>query len=58
MEASAEFLIKFVMDQIENEEKLSMGLTGKRKLLSFKEKFRLMRDFLDLRANPHKNRVF
>lgn len=58
MEASAGFLIKYVMDSIKKEENLNMGATGTRKLLSFKEKFRLMRDFLDLRANPHKNRVF
>jgi len=27
-------------------------------MLSFKDKFHLLRNFLDLRANPHKNRIF
>ena len=58
MEASASFLIKYVMDSIAIEEKLNVSSTGTTKLLSFNEKFRLMRDFLDFRANPHKNRVF
>lgn len=35
-----------------------MGATGVKKMLSFKEKFLLLRDFLNLRANPHKNRMF
>lgn len=46
------------MDSIEKEEKLNMGATGVKKMLSFKEKFLLLRDFLNLRANPHKNRMF
>ena len=46
------------MDSIAIEEKLNVSSTGTTKLLSFNEKFRLMRDFLDFRANPHKNRVF
>ena len=35
-----------------------MGATGKRKLLSSKEKNRLIKEFLDLRAAPHKNRFY
>ena len=58
MEATTGYLIKYCMDSIAREEKLSMGATGQKKLLSFKEKFRLLRDFLDMRANPHKNRLY
>ena len=57
-EASTGQLIKYVMDCIEKEEKLTVGATGKRRLLSFKEKNKLIRDFLNLRSAPHKNRVF
>ena len=57
-EISTGQLIKYVMDSIEKEEKLNMGATGVKKMLSFKEKFLLLRDFLNLRANPHKNRMF
>ena len=46
------------MKSIEKEEKLNMGVTGKRQMLSSKEQIRLLARFLDLRANPHKNRVF
>ena len=35
-----------------------MGTTGRRKNLSFKDKLLLLRNYLDLSANPHKNRVF
>lgn len=57
-ETSTNNLINYVIDYINKEEKLSMGATGKRKLLSSKEKNRLIKDFLDLRAAPHKNRFY
>ena len=50
--------MKYVLDCIEKEQRLNQGSTGKKKTLSYKEKFRLVRDFLDLRANPQKNRLF
>ena len=58
MEATTTYLIKYVMKSIAKEEKLNMGVTGKRQMLSSKEQIRLLANFLDLRANPHKNRVF
>ena len=57
-EATTTYLIKYVMKSISNEEKLNMGVTGKRQMLSSKEQIRLLKNFLDLRANPQKNRVF
>jgi len=35
-----------------------MGATGKKALLSSMEKNRLIKDFLNLRAAPHKNRFY
>lgn len=58
MEASTTYLIKYVMKSIAKEEKLNMCVTGKRQMLSSKEQIRLLAKFLDLRANPQKNRVF
>lgn len=57
-ETSTNNLIMYVMDYITKEEKLNTGATGKRALLSSKEKNRLIKDFLDLRAAPHKNRFY
>ena len=52
MEATTTYLIKYVMQSISKEENLNMGVTGKRQMLSSKEQIRLLKDFLDLRANP------
>ena len=46
------------MKSIAKEEKLNSCVTGKHQMLSSKEQIRLVDKFLDLRANPHKNRVF
>lgn len=46
------------MDCIAKEENLNIKVNGIKKMLSYKEKFILLRDFLDKRANPRKNRVF
>ena len=51
-------LIMKMMEFISKEEKLAMGATGKKAMLSSKEKNRLIKDFLDLRAAPYKNRFF
>ena len=58
MEASTDCLVEFVMKSIAKEEKLNSCVTGKHQMLSSKEQLRLVDKFLDLRANPHKNRVF
>ncbi len=57
-EASTGMLIKYVMDCIEKEERMTTGATGKRRLLSFKEKNKLIKDFLNIRAHPEQNRLF
>ena len=51
-------LIMKMMEFITKEERLSHGATGKKAMLSSKEKNRLIKDFLDLRACPQKNRFF
>lgn len=51
-------LIKPVMDSIEKEEKSSMGVGGRHKMLSLGEQAKLLMDFMRLRANPEKNRAF
>ena len=51
-------VIKPVMDSIKKEERLSVGAGGKKQRLSEKEKFKLLVDFMNLRANPEKNRAF
>ena len=51
-------LIMKMMEFISKEERLAMGATGKKAMLSSKEKNRLIKDFLDLRAAPYKNRFF
>ena len=57
-QSDTEQLIRYVMDSIAKEEKLSQGASGKRRMLSGKERVRLLLEFLDIRANPHKNRTF
>lgn len=57
-DATTEQLIKYCMNSIAKEENLNIGTTGIKKMLSYKEKFILLRDFLDKRANPQKNRVY
>ena len=47
-----------LLDHISKQEKLQQGAAGKRGYLSSKEKNRLVKDFLDLRAAPHKNRFY
>ena len=51
-------LIKPVMSTIKKEEKISMGAGGRHKMLSSREKWKLLLDFMSLRANPEKNRAF
>ena len=51
-------LIKPVMDSIEKEEKNSLGVGGRHKMLSLGEQAKLLMDFMRLRANPEKNRAF
>ena len=57
-EPSTNNLIMYLMEYIKKEEQTSFGSNGKRDLLSDKEKNRLIKDFLDLRAAPHKNRFY
>ena len=46
------------MSTIKKEEKISMGVGGRHKMLSSREKWKLLLDFMSLRANPEKNRAF
>ena len=46
------------MTSIAKEEKFSQGSMGKARKLSFNEKRRLLMDFMNMRANPEKNRTF
>ena len=57
-EATASYLIKYVMENIKKEERMNLGTSGTKRMLSFKEKLHLLTKFLDLRANPHKNRMY
>ena len=56
-ETSTNNLIMHLLDHISKQEKL-VGPAGKRGYLSSKQKNQLVKDFLDLRAAPHKNRFY
>ena len=46
------------MSIIKKEEKHNRGSGGSNKMLSLREKSKLLLDFMSLRANPEKNRAF
>jgi hypothetical protein len=58
LQISAEGLIKFAQDQIEQETLNNMLATGKRRELSSFEKGRIILKFMDMKRQPLKNRHF
>ena len=51
-------MIVHILDSVHKEERFSQGSSGKKKLLSYKEKFHLVKKFLDLRAHKERNRSY